>query len=67
MKSFNDFKKYVSENGDKIHSSINQAVLGAMDKQNFEDVGEENEFYRRAWVEVGIIKVLEQYHNWINS
>lgn len=31
------------------------------------DIGEEHEFYRRAWVEIGIMEMLEHYHNWLNS
>lgn len=67
MKDFEDFKKYVRENNNEIHSSIHQSVLTATDKQHFADVGEEHEFYRRAWVEIGIMEMLEHYHNWLNS
>ena len=67
MTDFEDFKKYVSENGDEIHSSIHQGVLKATEKQHFEDIGEEHEFNRRAWVEIGIMEMLEHYHNWLNS
>lgn len=48
MKNFEDFKKFVNENGDEIHSSIHQKVLNATNSQNFDDIGEKNEFYRRA-------------------
>lgn len=67
MKNFDDFKKYVKENGDTIHSTIHQRVLSAVDAQNFDDIGKEHEFYRRAWVELGIMEMLEHYHNWLNS
>ena len=67
MKNFEDFKKFVNENGDEIHSSIHQKVLNATNSQNFDDIGEKNEFYRRAWVEIGIMIMLEHYHNWLNS
>lgn len=67
MKDFEDFIKYVHENGNEIHSSIHQNVLTAINKQHFEDIGEEQEFYHRAWVEIGIMEMLEHYHNWLNS
>lgn len=67
MKDFDDFKNYVKQNGQEIHSSIHQKVLNATDNKNFDDIGEEHEFYRRAWVEIGIMEMLEHYHNWINS
>ncbi len=67
MKDFNDFKKYVSENGQEIHSTIHQRVLKAVDSHTFEDSDEKSEFYHRAWVEIGIMEMLEHYHNWLNS
>ena len=67
MKDFNDFKNYVNENGQEIHSNIHQKVLKAVDSHTFEDIGEKSEFYRRAWVGVGVMEMLEHYHNWLNS
>lgn len=67
MKDFKNFKSHVSEHRQEIHSSIHQRVLNAMDNQNFYDIGEEHEFYRRAWVEIGVMEMLEHYHNWLNS
>lgn len=67
MKNFDDFKSYTKEHGEEIHSSIHQRVLDAVESQSFDDVGEKHEFYRRAWVEIGIMEMLEHYHNWLNS
>ena len=67
MKNYDDFRKYVLSNGQEIHSSIHQKVLETTNKQNFDDIGEKHEFYRRAWVEIGIMEMLEHYHNWLNS
>lgn len=67
MKDFNGFKSYVSNHSNEIHSSIHQKVLNAVSEKTFCEVGEENEFYRRAWVEIGIMEMLEHYHNWLNS
>ena len=67
MKNFDDFKKHVNANGKEIHSAIHQSVLNAVDKQDFDDIGEEHEFYLHAWVEIGIMEILEHYHNWLNS
>lgn len=67
MKDFEDFKSYVRENNQEIHSSIHQRVLNALDSENFDDIGEKHEFYRYAWVELGIMVMLEHYHNWLKS
>lgn len=67
MKNFDDFKKYVSTNGQEIHSAIHKKVLETTDNQNFNDISEKHEFYRRAWVEIGIMEMLKHYHNWLNS
>lgn len=63
MKNFEDFKAFVSSNSNEIHSSIHQKVMSATEKQNFADIAEEHEFIRRAWVEIGIMEMLEHYHN----
>lgn len=67
MKNFDEFKNYVSINGQEIHSSIHKKVLETTNRQNFNDIGEEHEFYRRAWIEIGIMEMLEHYHNWLNG
>lgn len=67
MKNFDDFRKYVLENGTEIHNSIHDKVLTSLSRQNFDDIGEEHEFYRYAWVEIGIMEMLEHYHNWLNK
>lgn len=67
VKNFEDFKAFVSSNGDKIHSSIHQKVMSATEKQSFTDIAEEHEFIRRAWVEIGVMEMLEHYHNWLNQ
>lgn len=41
--------------------------MSATEKQNFTDIAEEYEFIRRAWVEIGIMEMLEHYHNWLNQ
>ena len=66
MKNFDDFKNYVNQNGQEIHSAIHQKVIESANKHNFDDIGEEHEFIRRAWVEIGIMEMLEHYHNWLN-
>ena len=47
---------------DNIGAVVDQPV-----KANIKDPLEEHEFFRRAWVEVGFMKLIEQYHNWLNS
>lgn len=41
--------------------------MSATEKQSFTDIAEEHEFIRRAWVEIGIMEMLEHYHNWLNQ
>ena len=67
MKNFDDFKTFVNQNAQEIHSSIHKKVMESTDKHNFDDIVEENEFMRRAWVEIGIMEMLEHYHNWLNG
>lgn len=42
-------------------------MLNAVNSQNFDDIEDKHEFYRSAWVELGIMEMLERYHNWLNS
>lgn len=67
MKSFEEFKEYIKSNGNSIHADIVYAVNNAADKAQFESPVEEQEFLRRAWVEIGFMKMLEAYHNWLHS
>lgn len=67
MKDFSDFKAYMRGDGSKIHEEIVFAVNEAVDKAKIEDPGEELEFHRRAWVEIGTMKILEAYHNWLHQ
>lgn len=68
MKDFKDFKAYMSEHSQAIHEDIVQSVVKFIEKTDYsDDPGAENEDYRRAWVEIGFMKMLEQYHNWLNS
>lgn len=66
MKNFDDFKKYVIDNREDMHTSIHQKVLSIADKQKFNDSIEEHEFYRRAWVGISVMEMLEHYHNWLS-
>ena len=66
-KDFEEFRNYVSEHGNEIDSAIHQKVDSAMEKENFDELGDRHEFYRRAWVEIGIMEVLELYHNWLSD
>jgi len=67
LKDFNDFKKFVNENGTNIHFSIHQKVMKSVENNNFTDEGEKHEFIRRAWVEIGVMEMLEHYHNWLSN
>lgn len=67
MKDFEDFKKYMRSDGSHVHEEIVKEVNSLVEKANINDPIEELEFHRRAWVEVGFMKLLEHYHNWVNS
>ncbi len=67
MKDFEDFKKYISQNEQAIQSDIVNAVNSKIESLEFLDGADEHETYRRAWVEIGFMKLIEQYHNWLNS
>lgn len=67
MKNFDNFKSFVYENSSAIHSSIHKKVIDAQSKHTFNDIGDEHEFHRRAYVQIGILEMLEHYHNWLNS
>lgn len=67
MKDFEDFKKYINQNGQAIHNDIVNSVNSKIESLNISDNLDEHEAYRRAWVEIGFMKLIEQYHNWLNS
>lgn len=67
MKSFEDFENYMRTNGQQIHDEIFESVSKSVEKASIEDKGEEFEFYRRAWVEIGCMKILKHYHEWLNK
>lgn len=67
MKDFEDFKNYMCEHQEEVHKDIVQSVNKLIDSREYSDIGEEHEDYRRAWVETGFMKLIEQYHNWLNS
>ncbi len=68
MKDFEDFKTYMSEHGQAIHEDIVHTVSKAIEEEDYsDDIGAKHEDYRRFWVEIGIMKMLEQYHKWVNS
>lgn len=67
MKNFEDFKKYMHSDGSCVHDEIVNEVNSLVEKANIEDVIEEHEFFRRLWVEVGFMKMLEHYHKWLTT
>lgn len=67
MKDFEDFKKYMYTDGACVHDEIVNEVNDMIKKANIEDPIEEHEAFRRAWVEVGFMKMLEHYHKWLNT
>lgn len=69
MKDFEDFKAYMREHGQEVHEDIVRTVNEAVEKCNFsdEEFMARTEMHRRSWVELGFMKMIEQYHNWLNS
>lgn len=67
MKDFEDFKNHMREHAQEIHKDIVSTINKPIEARDFEDVSEEHETYRRAWVEIGFMKLIEQYHNWLKD
>lgn len=67
MKDFEDFKSYMREHAQEVHEDIVCTVNKGIENLKLTDAAEEHEAFRRAWVECGFMKLIEQYHNWLNS
>lgn len=67
MKTFEDFENYIRECEQEVHDDIVHTVSEIITSRDYDDPLEKHEDYRRAWVEVGFMKMIEQYHNWLNS
>ena len=64
-KSFDDFKKLVSDNADDIHKSIVQRVSDYQRSIPQDDMRSEN--HMRAWSEICVMEMLERYHKWLSE
>lgn len=68
MKDFEDFKSYMREHEREVHDDIVRTVNEIITSHDYSSNAlNQHEDYRRAWVEVGFMKMIEKYHNWINS
>ncbi len=68
MKDFQEFKNYIAENSQTIHDDIVHTVADQIKSMDFDnDPGMKHETYRRAWVEIGFMKLIEYYHEWLHS
>lgn len=68
MKDFEDFKSYMREHEREVHDDIIRTVNEIITSRDYSSNAlYQHEDYRRAWVEVGFMKMIEKYHNWINS
>ncbi len=67
MKDFEDFKNYMREHQEEVHKDIVQSVCNLIESRDYSDISEKHEDYRRAWVETGFMRLIEQYHIWLNS
>lgn len=67
MKNFEDFKKFMSEEGSTTHNEIVLKVNELVKKANIENPIEEQVFYYRTFSEISTLMILEKYHAWINQ
>ncbi len=56
------------EHGQEVHEDIVQSAVKFIEENDHsDDPGMKNEDYRRAWVEIGFMRLIEQYHKWLNN
>lgn len=67
MKSFEDFENYMKTTGKSAHDEIVSSVDKLVQNANIEDPDERDEFYHRALVEIGCMKILKKYHEWFTK
>lgn len=67
MKSFEEFENYMKTTWKSTHDEIILSVDKLVQDANIEDTDELEEFYHRALVEVGCMKILKQYHDWLTK
>lgn len=63
MKDFNSFREHMAECGSDIASEIQDKV----DKYISENDMKNLILYSNTYTQVAIMKMLEEYHNWLNS
>lgn len=63
MKNFDDFKKYMNENGLEISQIIQEKTDKYMDDNGIENLI----IYSNSYTQIALMEVLEHYHNWLNS
>ena len=63
MKNFDDFKKYMNENG----LEISQIIQDKTDKYIKDNDVENLIVYSNTYTQIALMEMLEHYHNWLNS
>lgn len=63
MKEFNGFRDYMKTNGDRIASEIQSSADKFIDDNLVNNIMTAN----NAYTQIAIIKMLEEYHNWLHS
>lgn len=63
VKNFDNFREYMSENSSEIANEIQNKVDKYLSENNIENLI----LYTNAYTQVAIMKMLEEYHNWLNS
>lgn len=67
MKNFNEFVEYIHGDGKTVHDEIVAEVNQLVEKAKIENPIEEQVFYYRTFSEISTLKMLEKYHQWINT
>ena len=61
MKDFEDFRNFIKENGNTIDSEIESIIKPIVDDSK-------NLYIEsKAYTQIAILKILEKYHQWLNS
>lgn len=63
MKDFNDFRKYMKSNGNRISAEVQSKTEEFISKNQVGDIITVS----NAYTQIAIMKMLEEYHNWLNS
>lgn len=63
MKDFNNFREYMKQNGSRIADEIQSKTDSFIDENGIDNIMTADNTY----TQIAIMKMLEEYHNWLNK